>query len=153
MPRALRIRPMEAAVMPLPSELVTPPVTKTYFGIARAPLPVAQACLRKGTREHRTPTPYSGGQSSAPMPSMPAAIRLIHPAPALAVVALSAALGAILARQAGVPTGERWALTVLAVAGSQVFTGATNDIADRFRHATVRAGRLLPAGDVRLNAR
>ncbi|HEX5396156.1 MAG TPA: hypothetical protein VFX74_03600, partial [Candidatus Limnocylindria bacterium] len=23
----------EAAVMPLPSELVTPPVTKTYFGI------------------------------------------------------------------------------------------------------------------------
>src|SRR5688572_19545191 len=32
-PRALRIRPMEAAVMPLPSELVTPPVTKTYFGI------------------------------------------------------------------------------------------------------------------------
>ena len=32
-PRALRMRPMEAAVMPLPSELVTPPVTKTYFGI------------------------------------------------------------------------------------------------------------------------
>ena len=32
-PRALRIRPIEAAVMPLPSELVTPPVTKTYFGI------------------------------------------------------------------------------------------------------------------------
>src|SRR6188474_2278650 len=32
-PLALRIRPMEAAVMPLPSELVTPPVTKTYFGI------------------------------------------------------------------------------------------------------------------------
>src|SRR6185503_12550687 len=64
----------------------------------------------KGTREHRTPTPYSGGQSSAPMPSMPAAIRLIHPAPALAVVALSAALGAILATQAGVALGERWLL-------------------------------------------
>jgi hypothetical protein len=27
------MRPMLAAVMPLPSELVTPPVTKTYFGI------------------------------------------------------------------------------------------------------------------------
>ena len=32
-PRALRMRPMLAAVMPLPSELVTPPVTKTYLGI------------------------------------------------------------------------------------------------------------------------
>jgi len=83
---------------------------------------------------------------------MPAAIRLIHPAPALAVVALSAALGAILARQAGVPIGERWALTVLAVAGSQVFTGATNDIADRFRDATVRPEKPLPAGDLSLNA-
>jgi hypothetical protein len=30
-PRALRSRPMLAAVMPLPSEEVTPPVTKTYF--------------------------------------------------------------------------------------------------------------------------
>jgi hypothetical protein len=30
-PRALRSRPMLAAVMPLPRELVTPPVTKTYF--------------------------------------------------------------------------------------------------------------------------
>src|SRR6187399_119439 len=32
-PRAFRMRPMLAAVMPLPRELVTPPVTKTYFGI------------------------------------------------------------------------------------------------------------------------
>src|SRR4051812_41817576 len=36
-PRALRIRPMLAAVIPLPSEEVTPPVTKTYFDIGRAP--------------------------------------------------------------------------------------------------------------------
>ena len=34
-PRALRMRPMLAAVMPLPSELVTPPVTKTYFAMGR----------------------------------------------------------------------------------------------------------------------
>jgi 4-hydroxybenzoate polyprenyltransferase len=83
---------------------------------------------------------------------MPAAIRLIHPAPAAAVVALSAALGAILAAQAGAPIGERWLLTVVAVAGSQVFTGATNDIADRFRDATVRPEKPLPAGDLSLNA-
>src|SRR5437773_1880382 len=31
--RALRIRPMLAAVMPFPSEEVTPPVTKTYFAM------------------------------------------------------------------------------------------------------------------------
>src|SRR3954452_17677319 len=36
-PRALRIRPMLAAVIPFPSEEVTPPVTKTYFDIGRAP--------------------------------------------------------------------------------------------------------------------
>ena len=81
-----------------------------------------------------------------------AAIRLIHPAPALAVVALSATLGAILATQAGVPIGDRWLLTVLAVAGSQVFTGATNDTADRFRDATIRPEKPLPAGELSLNA-
>src|SRR2546430_2442941 len=31
--RAFRIRPMLAAVMPFPSEEVTPPVTKTYFAM------------------------------------------------------------------------------------------------------------------------
>src|SRR5215213_2817924 len=36
-PRALRIRPMLAAVIPLPSEEVTPPVTKTYFDMDTAP--------------------------------------------------------------------------------------------------------------------
>lgn len=81
-----------------------------------------------------------------------AAVRLIHPAPAAAVVVLSAALGVILATQAGVPIGERWLLTVVAVAGSQAFTGATNDIADRFRDSTVRPEKPLPAGDLSLNA-
>ena len=34
-PRALRIRPTLAAVMPLPREEVTPPVTKTYFAMGQ----------------------------------------------------------------------------------------------------------------------
>src|SRR6478735_8164752 len=34
-PRALRILPTLAAVMPLPRLLVTPPVTKTYFAMGR----------------------------------------------------------------------------------------------------------------------
>ena len=37
-PRLLSRRPTLAAVMPLPSEEVTPPVTKTYFAIATPPL-------------------------------------------------------------------------------------------------------------------
>ncbi len=36
-PRAFSSRPMLAAVIPLPSEEVTPPVTKTYFDMGRAP--------------------------------------------------------------------------------------------------------------------
>jgi 4-hydroxybenzoate polyprenyltransferase len=83
---------------------------------------------------------------------MRAAIRLIHPAPAAAVVALTAALGAILAAQAGIPIGERWVLTVLAVAGSQVFTGATNDIADLDRDASGRPEKPIPAGELSLSA-
>ncbi len=83
---------------------------------------------------------------------MLAAVRLIHPAPAFAVVLLSAALGAILATQAGLPIDARWALTVLAVAGSQVFTGATNDIADRVRDAGARPEKPIPSGELSLNA-
>lgn len=87
-----------------------------------------------------------------PMLAVLAAIRLIHPAPAAAVVALSAALGAILATQAGLPLDERWVLTVLAVAGSQVFTGATNDIADHVRDAEARPEKPLPSGELSLGA-
>lgn len=65
--------------------------------------------------------------------SVPAAVRLIHPAPALAVVALSAALGAILLLQAGGRPDDRWLATVAAIAGSQIFVGATNDLVDRNR--------------------
>ena len=98
------------------------------------------------------PSPGSAALSAYDRGSMPAALRVIHPAPAFAVVLLSAALGAILSAQAGLPLGERWALTVLAIAGSQVFTGATNDIADRGRDAVARPEKPLTAGDLSLNA-
>jgi len=78
-----------------------------------------------------------------------AAVRIIHPAPALAVTLLSAALGAILLAQAGEPLDIRWIATVGAVAGSQIFTGATNDLVDRVRdEAAGRMGKPLPAGDL-----
>ena len=35
--RLLRMRPMEAAPMPLPTELTTPPVTKMYLEVMRPP--------------------------------------------------------------------------------------------------------------------
>jgi protoheme IX farnesyltransferase len=80
---------------------------------------------------------------------MPPALRLIHPAPALAVTLLSAIMGAILLAQAGQSSGWRLLLTVLAVAGSQVFTGATNDLADEERDRTAGRGeKPLPAGAI-----
>jgi 4-hydroxybenzoate polyprenyltransferase len=87
-----------------------------------------------------------------PMRRMLAAVRLIHPAPAAAVIALSGALGAILLAQEGRAIDERWWLTVLAVAGSQVFTGATNDLADAERDlAAGRSEKPIPAGEVSQN--
>jgi 4-hydroxybenzoate polyprenyltransferase len=78
-----------------------------------------------------------------------AAIRLVHPAPTAAVTALSGALGAILVLQAGSTIGEAWALTVAAVLGSQVFTGATNDLVDRGRdEAAGRVDKPLAGGDI-----
>ncbi|MGH2429523.1 MAG: UbiA family prenyltransferase [Candidatus Limnocylindria bacterium] len=79
---------------------------------------------------------------------MPAGLRVIHPAPAIAVVALSAALALILADQTRLPVDARVALIVLSVAGSQVFTGATNDWADRDRDAEVRPEKPIPAGEL-----
>ena len=81
------------------------------------------------------------------------AIRLVHPAPTLAVTALSAALGAILLVQAGPFDGDRWLLTVAAVLGSQVFTGATNDLVDRGRdQAAGRVDKPLAGGDLSAEA-
>jgi 4-hydroxybenzoate polyprenyltransferase len=74
--------------------------------------------------------------------------RLVHPAPAAAVVTLSAALAIILAAQAGPGAGWRVVLTVLAVAGSQVLTGALNDWADRSRDARAQPSKPIPAGTV-----
>lgn len=84
---------------------------------------------------------------------VPAVLRVIHPAPALAVVLLSTALAAILATQRGGAIDPGLvALTVLSVAGSQVFTGATNDLADRFRDAAVRPEKPIPSGALSVNA-
>ena len=69
-PRALRMRPMLAAVMPLPRELVTPPVTKTYFGIG---LPRTSWWLERaaeavwcGPRASSFALVYSGSDHTAP---------------------------------------------------------------------------------------
>ena len=80
---------------------------------------------------------------------MPGLVRLIHPAPAAAVVALSAVLGTILSQQAGLPPfGVRVALTVLSVLGSQIVTGAMNDWADRSRDAVTQPTKPIPSGQV-----
>jgi len=80
-------------------------------------------------------------------------VRVVHPAPAAAVVALSLALGAILAAQAGLPPfGARTLLTTLAVLGSQILTGAVNDWADRARDSLAQPEKPIPAGQLTPNA-
>lgn len=73
-------------------------------------------------------------------------VRLVHPAPALAVITLSAVLGAILSTQSGQPLGMRLLLVTLAVGGSQVLTGALNDWADRERDALAQPTKPIPSG-------
>ena len=75
-----------------------------------------------------------------------AAVRLIHPAPALTVITLSAALGAILLTQSGQPLGWRLVLATLAVAGSQILTGALNDWTDRDRDRLAQPAKPIPSG-------
>lgn len=79
---------------------------------------------------------------------MVAVLRLIHPAPTVAVVMLSAALGAILAAQSGSMSVERLTLTTLAVLGSQILTGALNDWVDRDRDRRARRAKPIVEGDV-----
>ena len=74
------------------------------------------------------------------------AVRLIHPAPAVAVIAVSTALGAILVSQEGLPLDGRLALLVASVAASQVATGALNDWVDRARDADGRSDKPIPSG-------
>lgn len=76
-----------------------------------------------------------------------ATVRLVHPAPTLAVTTLSGALGGILLAQAGRALDAAWIWTVVAVFGSQVFVGATNDLVDRARDtAAGRVSKPLAAG-------
>ncbi|MFN2484400.1 MAG: UbiA family prenyltransferase [Candidatus Limnocylindria bacterium] len=75
-------------------------------------------------------------------------VRLIHPAPALAVITVSAALATILAIQAHAALDARLALIVVSVTGSQVATGALNDWRDRHRDALVRSDKPIAAGEV-----
>jgi 4-hydroxybenzoate polyprenyltransferase len=78
-----------------------------------------------------------------------AAARLVHPAPTLAVTALSGALGGILLAQSGRGLDAAWAWTVVAVLGSQVFVGATNDLVDRSRDtAAARVTKPLVDGSL-----
>jgi 4-hydroxybenzoate polyprenyltransferase len=78
-----------------------------------------------------------------------AGVRVIHPAPSAAVILLTAALGAILLAQAGRALDVSWAWTVAAVAGSQIFVGATNDLVDRARdEAAGRVSKPLAGGDL-----
>jgi 4-hydroxybenzoate polyprenyltransferase len=78
-----------------------------------------------------------------------AGVRVIHPAPSAAVILLTAALGAILLAQAGRVVDASWAWTVAAVAGSQIFVGATNDLVDRARdEAAGRLAKPLAGGDL-----
>jgi 4-hydroxybenzoate polyprenyltransferase len=77
-----------------------------------------------------------------------AIVRLVHPAPAATVIALSAVLGAILSAQSGIEPGWRLALTTMAVAGSQILTGALNDWADRDRDRIAQPSKPIPSGAV-----
>lgn len=80
---------------------------------------------------------------------MIALVRLVHPAPTLAVVLLAAALAAILSLQTGsLAFGPRVVLVTLSVLGSQILTGALNDWADRDRDAEVQRSKPIPSGTV-----
>jgi 4-hydroxybenzoate polyprenyltransferase len=78
---------------------------------------------------------------------VPPIVRLVHPAPTIAVVALSAALAGILRLQAATPVPDfRVILIVLAVLGSQILTGALNDWADRDRDRVAQPRKPIPSG-------
>ena len=79
---------------------------------------------------------------------IPPAVRLVHPAPAAAVTALSAVLALVIANQNGAVPVWRVVLIILAVAGSQIATGALNDWADRHRDRDARPEKPIPAGEI-----
>jgi 4-hydroxybenzoate polyprenyltransferase len=75
-----------------------------------------------------------------------AAARLVHPAPTVAVVALSAALAVILAAEGGLTDAWRIGLVVASVLGSQIFTGALNEWADHERDTIAQPHKPIPSG-------
>jgi 4-hydroxybenzoate polyprenyltransferase len=78
---------------------------------------------------------------------VPAIVRIVHPAPTVAVVCLAGTLAAILSVQGGESaTTPRVVLVTLSVLGSQILTGALNDWADRGRDAVVQRTKPIPAG-------
>ncbi len=82
------------------------------------------------------------------MSRLPVAIRLVHPAPTVAVVCLAVALAAVISVQAGGVPAWRLALVGLTVLGSQIATGALNDWADHERDRIARPEKPLPAGEI-----
>src|SRR6476469_5535774 len=64
-PRALRILPTLAAVMPLPRLLVTPPVTKTYFAMGRGSSGVFLMLQNPGPEGESPHARRRGGRLSA----------------------------------------------------------------------------------------
>lgn len=79
-----------------------------------------------------------------------AALRMVHPAPAIAVVGLTTVLAAILSSEAGAPVfSGRVVLVALSVLGSQIVTGVMNDWADRERDALTQPSKPIPAGEAR----
>src|SRR4051812_33443377 len=70
-PRALRRRPSEAAVMPLPRDETTPPVTNTYFVFGR--LTGEIPCL--GSRETSVAAPGDGSRNRT---GAPRRSKLVH---------------------------------------------------------------------------
>src|SRR3954454_9021433 len=70
-PRALRMRPMLAAVMPLPREEVTPPVTKTYFAMGRVLRGFFQCYRKRPPESNRTGRPRRRYGATAAASSRP----------------------------------------------------------------------------------
>ena len=91
--------------------------------------------------------PDRQGRRTAYDSRVPALLRIIHPAPTVAVVTLAGALAAILSAEAGRSAFDgRVVLVTLSVLGSQILTGALNDWADRGRDAVVQPTKPIPAG-------
>ncbi len=103
---------------------------------------------RQAQRPEQAPAAYAGSPTAAGAARLATAIRLVHPAPTLAVVTLALALGAIIAAQAGGSAPWRIVLMTASVLGSQVATGALNDWADHRRDLIARPEKPIPSGQI-----